>query len=373
MSLASISCPAGPLASVQPTACRGAASPSEVWELGDPTAYPEWDEWVLSKSDFNFFHTNAWAAVLKESYGYPIHYLGLGGAAPKLRGALPLMEIRSWLTGKRGVTLPFTDECAPLADSSESCDLLISHALQLARARNWKYFEWRGACPCDPPRTVGLSYFGHRIPLSNNEQEMFRRLDSATQRGVNKARKNGLAIEISTRPDALAKFYDLHGRTRQKHGQPVQPFSFFEAIDHHILSQGKGCIILAAKDNRPLAASIFFHAGKRALYKFGASDERHLSLRGNNLVMWEAMRHYGNAGYDSLDLGRTSRDNEGLRRFKAGWGSEERTIPYYRFDLRRNAFVTIQDQAHGFQNAFLRKMPIPALILLGRMLYKHAA
>lgn len=370
--VSSMPCPADSMESVQPVA-EGATGRGKPWGLGDPSAYPAWDEWVLAQPGYNFFHTSAWARVLQQSYAYPAYYLGLDNSAGRLLGAWPIMEVRSWLTGRRGVALPFTDECAPLVDGVQSFNFLLAHALQLAKTRNWKYFEWRGASQFDPPGVVALSYYGHHIPLSTHEKEMFGRLDPATQRGVNKAKKNGLTIEISTSLAALQNFYSLHSRTRKKHGQPIQPFAFFQAIHTHILSQEKGCVILVALGGRPLAACLFCHAGKRAIYKFGASDERALQFRGNNLVMWEAIRHYGNAGFDSLDLGRTSLANQGLRRFKAGWGSLERTIPYFRFDLRRNAFVTLHDQAHGFQNSFLRKMPVPVLILLGRLLYKHAA
>ena len=38
---------------------------------------------------------------------------------------LPLMEVDSWLTGRRGISLPFTDECEPLYPDAESFKNLL--------------------------------------------------------------------------------------------------------------------------------------------------------------------------------------------------------------------------------------------------------
>jgi len=78
----------------------------------NPTKYPEWDNFLLENRDFSFFHSSAWAKVLKASYGYdPIYFVSI--AAGQLCLLVPFMNIVSPLTGRRGVSLPFTDRCAP--------------------------------------------------------------------------------------------------------------------------------------------------------------------------------------------------------------------------------------------------------------------
>ena len=42
---------------------------------------------------------------------------------------------------------------------------------------------------------------------------------------------------------------------------------------------GLGFVVLASKGSRPVAASGFFHTKTKAVYKFGASDEKHQDLR----------------------------------------------------------------------------------------------
>ena len=134
-----------------------------------------------------------------------------------------------------------------------------------------------------------------------------------------------------------------------------------------------GVVVTARQQQKVIAAAIFFHFGAKAIYKYGASDETFQELRGNNLVIWEAIKWYAANGAKALHLGRTSIANESLRRFKLAWGSDEQTIEYLRYDLRKSCFVTGKDRVVGWYNTVFRALPIPLLRMIGRQLYRHAA
>ena len=108
--------------------------------------------------------------------------------------------------------------------------------------------------------------------------------------------------------------------------------SFFLNIYEHIINRGLGFIVLAQHGPRPIAAAIFFRFGRNALYKYGASDKRFQALRANNLVMWEGIQFLARNGAEKLHFGRTEQENEGLRRFKLSWNTQEETIDYFRVD-----------------------------------------
>ncbi|MCJ7675860.1 MAG: hypothetical protein MUO33_12025, partial [Sedimentisphaerales bacterium] len=63
----------------------------------------------------------------------------------------------------------------------------------------------------------------------------------------------------------------------------------------------------------------------------------------------------------------------GLRRFKIGWGAEERVLNYsgYRYNLRRDAFVAGTQEVSSAYRHIFRAMPMPLLWLCGSVLYKH--
>ena len=120
-----------------------------------------------------------------------------------------------------------------------------------------------------------------------------------------------------------------------------------------------------------IAAAIFLHFGKKAIYKYGASDPGYQSLRPNNLVMWEAIRHYAQEEYHSLCFGKTDPENLGLRRFKQGWGTQEHKIFYYKRDLKKESFVREKSHLSGLHTHIFNKTPLPILKMIGALMYRH--
>ena len=76
----------------------------------------------------------------------------------------------------------------------------------------------------------------------------------------------------------------------------LSPFRSLETFKSEVLDRGLGFIVLAKKLSTPIAAAVFFHTERNAIFKFGASDERYQQLRPNNLVMWHAIRHLAENG-----------------------------------------------------------------------------
>jgi hypothetical protein len=303
----------------------------------NPLDYPDWDNLLLKSGDSSFFHTSAWAKVIVESYGYqPIYFVRWEN--DRLSSLMPFMEIASRLTGRRGVSLPFTDYCDPFGLSKESLLEAVQAAIGYGRRSKWDYAEWRTTWDFVGGVAPSETYFTHDLDLELTESEIFSRLKESNRRNIRKAGKDGLTIRFDDSSDSLSTFYRLHCRTRKQHGLPPQPFSFFQSIRDHVFSKGLGIIVSVLLSGKVVASSIFFHFGTNAVFKYGASDTRFLSHRPNNLVMWEAIKWYRGRGARSLSLGRTEADNHGLRRFKQSWGASESALNYYRYDLGRVAF-----------------------------------
>ena len=338
----------------------------------NPLDDPQWDAAIASLPSVSFFHCAAWARVLRASYGYaPIYFTN--GEPGVLSSVLPMMEVDSWLTGRRGISLPFTDQCEPLCADAGAFAHLHRAVSEHARVRRWKYWELRGGRSLMAAAPASVSFWGHKLELQPDENGLFSRCDSSTRRAVRKAEQSGLALEFSTSLESVRAFHRLLCQTRRRHGLPPQPLHFFENIQRHILAHDQGLIVLARLNGVPVAGAVFFHFGKTAIYKFGASDESFQQFRGNNLVMWQAIAWHARRGFRSLDFGRTSLGNEGLRRFKLGWGTKEHSVDYVKFDRRSSSFVISIDESSGWHSRLFRRMPASLSQLFGAMLYKHVA
>lgn len=66
-------------------------------------------------------------------------------------------------------------------------------------------------------------------------------------------------------------------------------------------------------------------------YKFNASAPVHLSLRPNDLLIWEAIKYGQTQGYTHLDFGLSDWDQAGLVRYKRKFASEEKTISFLQY------------------------------------------
>lgn len=338
----------------------------------NPLAVPDWDDRLATQRNATFFHSTAWARVLSETYQHtPYYIVSTGGDnSPTM---LPLMESRSWLSGTRGISLPFTDECFPLQPADASPEPLLGFLTRHAHARTWKSWEIRGGELAADGRRVSLEFLGHRLAMESDPAAVFARLDSGVRRAVRKAEQSDLTVDFSTSPEAIADFYRLLQLTRRRHGLPPQPFSFFQNIQRYVLANKSGFVVSARHGGSPIAGAVFFRFGAHAIYKFGASDDRHQQLRPNNLVMWRAIERLIQLGCTTLDFGRTSLHNTGLRRFKLSWGTTERPIRYFRYGVNESKFMADTDKAHGWHNQVFRLLPPELSRRFGEFAYRHLA
>lgn len=319
----------------------------------------------------SFFHTSAWAKVLVESYGYrPVYFAvrSTGG----LSALLPVMEIHSVLTGKRGVSLPFSDYADPFAADAEQYRSLAVFAARYGREAGWKALEIRGGTNPWTESSPSYVFLGHNVDLAKSEQEILSGFRTNMKRNITKSLKGGVSVQISHSADAMEEYYRLHCITRKGHGIPPQPLRFFRKIQEHVLQKGMGFIALSLYRGRIVAGAVYFHHGKRAIYKYGASTREGKDTRANNLVMWEAIRWYQKNGYKEFCLGRTEPDNEGLKEYKSGYGSREYPIPYYKYAIADGQVVRMGsgDGMRRFQN-YYRQVPIPVSRVIGSFLYRH--
>lgn len=336
----------------------------------DPRDYHGWDRLVLSHPEFSFFHSAAWAKVLCRTYGHKPIYLRFS-QGERLTALLPLMEVRSPFTGRRSVCLPFCDFCHPLLFDTLNPEAVVSKLFELARERNWKYFELRGGTTSTAPAAPSGIFYGHKLDLRSGGESLFARLKSSARGAIRRAKRSGLKVQLSQSREAILEYYRLHVRTRKRHGLPPQPLSFFLNIHEEIIKLGMGFVAIAYSGSRAAAASVFFHFGKKAVYKFSALDESLKRFQGNNLLIWKAIQSLAQNGVEELHFGRTPLENQGLRRFKLAWGTAEETIQYFRFDTRTNDWIDGLGNIPSVLRTVCARLPLNLNRLLGAVIYPH--
>ncbi len=341
----------------------------QMWII-NPVHNPGWDVVVALHRDAGCFHTSAWAKVLRQTYKHHPFYLQFSRGR-RLAALIPLMEVRSPFTGRRGVCLPFSDACEPLIFDPEAVDLVRDRLVRFARERRWKHLEIRGGKWFQPASSSVAKFYGHTLDLRRRVRDLADCFDSSVRRAIRKAERSNVSVAVGRNRQVIDDFYRLHVQTRRRHGLPPQPASFFLNIHEHIIKPGLGFTVLAQRESCPIAAAIFFRFGKNALYKYGASDKRFQEFRANNLVMWHGIQSLLRTGVEKLRFGRTERENEGLRRFKLSWGTQEEVIDYCRIDPSGRQRLMPAPHNFGFHKRVFGRLPRMFNRLAGSIIYPH--
>ena len=285
--------------------------------------------------------------------------------------AVPLMELENPFSGKRGVSLPFSDYCDPLVDRGVPVSSVMESISEYGETAGWKTVELRCRDIVLENAAPSQEFLNHVLELRGDETDLLSRFRDSTRRNIRKAKKEGVEVRIEDSLESIRHFYRLNCLTRKEHGLPPQPFRFFENLHRHLISRGAGFVAIAYHNRSPVSAAVYLHSGRNAFYKYGASDKNHFHLRANNLVMWEAIRWYLKNGYTSFCFGRTEVENEGLNQFKAGWATDEGKIRYYMYDINSKVFLKRKSNVSGVHNSIFRHMPMPLLRYSGELLYRY--
>src|SRR5262244_2773877 len=99
-------------------------SPFSCYQL-DPIQDPRWAHLLEKHPKASVFHSVAWLRALRCTYGYEPVVFTTSPATSELKNGIVFCRVHSWLTGRRLVSLPFSDHCEPLVDRPEQLRFLI--------------------------------------------------------------------------------------------------------------------------------------------------------------------------------------------------------------------------------------------------------
>jgi CelD/BcsL family acetyltransferase involved in cellulose biosynthesis len=334
---------------------------------------PAWGAFVERMPDAMPFHHPAWASTIARAYGFDGFALALRGSSTGegdyVAGA-PVIELRSPLTRRRRwSSLPFTDTCPALTEPGDA----VRFAMAVDEHRIGEgvvEVEISGALP-GIPAVTSVQRVQHVLSLDPDPDVVARGYRSSVRRNIRSARASDLRLRrATTEVDMADVFYRLQVMTRRRLGLPPQPRRFFRAIWRGIVATGLGHLTIVEASRIPVAAAIFLRWNGTTIYKYGASDPSAWHLRPNNLLFANEIESACSAGCATFHFGRTDVDDEGLRRFKLGWGAEEKPLRSTWFGARPHAERSGPPE---FLRAVVRRSPPFVVRTVGEALYRYVA
>jgi len=342
-----------------------------------PLRDERWDGLLERHPRASVFHSRAWLEALLRTYRYePIAYTTSGPGEP-LRDALVFCRVESWLTGKRLVSLPFSDHCEPLVGQPEELEFFVQKLQEESQMERWRYIEIRpleSSSIGSSSRHASAKYALHRLDLSPDLETLFRCFHKdSIQRKIKRAKREGLTCQSGTSESILDAFYRLLTITRRHHGVPPQPKIWFQNLIECFGPTLQICVAFAGR--RPVAGMLTLRHKNTLVYKYGGSDARFNNLGSMHCLYWESIQRAKALGLETLDLGRSDTNQSGLITFKNRWGAAQSNLTYLRFSHSENPVHMFEPggttwRARAARTLFSR-VPIWVLPNVGGLLYKH--
>lgn len=338
----------------------------------DPLRDPRWGVLAQHHPRASVFHTPGWLEALERTYGYhPVAYTTTP-PGQELTNGIVLCRINSKITGRRLVSLPFSDHCEPLVHTLEDLAGLLQFLKHACTEEGWRYFEVRPRTAWEvPPAGFQPSehFSFHTVDLDPGLNQIFGRLHKeSTQRTIRRAERERLVYQEGRSPALLEAFYRLLVRTRRRHQLPPPPRAWFTNLMHCLGDQGT--IRVASKEGRPIASILTLRFKDVLVYKYGCSDERFHRLGGMHFLFWRAIQEGKQNGHREFDLGRSDSDNRGLITFKERWGASPSQLSYWRCPATRPRAAGAHWSIH-MAKKIVARAPDRLLIAAGRMFYRH--
>ena len=340
----------------------------------DPLTDPRWQELAARHPCASVFHSSGWLRALQLSYGYePVAYT-LSSPRSELANAVIFSRIRSWATGRRLVSLPFSDHCEPLVDGDVDAAEILSHVCWEAPRNGYRFVEIR---PLALGREmlhshsgfeVSKSFISHRMDLRPALDDLLRSFHKdCLQRKIRRAERERLEYKEGRSEELLRMFFDLLLKTRRKHRLPPQPIAWFRNVVNFLGDYLH--IRVALKGDCPVAAIMTMAWKDTLVYKYGCSDPEFSNLGGTPMVFWKAIQAAKASDLSCFDLGRSDADNPGLLTFKDHWGANRSTLCYWRYPATGSSSHV--DWGERVGGPLFKRMPDRILAMAGRLLYRH--
>ncbi len=339
----------------------------DVKELQDSDK-DRWDSYVRASPLSTFFHLSDWRDVWVASMGSQAHYL-LAAEGDKLVGVLPLLHVRSRLSGQFLTSLPG----GLCAESEEAAAALLTRAQELLAETGAHYLILRdGLRRWDlPGLTVSDEHCTFYIDVSEGAEKAYAGLRRSTRKYAMRGVRAGVGAVIDQ--EALNVFYPTYAEAMRERGTPTPGRGFFETAMQRF--PDTLCLLTVLHEDEVLGGGFVAPHRDILFCTWSGLPRRHFALYNSYLLYWGAIYHAANQGMARLDMGRCRRGT-GAYEFKAAWGGAEQPLYQHTYlnGSRRPPQVgagLYQDPKYRVFSGVWQRLPLWATEALGPQLRKR--
>lgn len=268
------------------------------------------------------FHRPAWLQAVERGTGQRACGL-LAERGGVIAGWLPLTDVHSPIFGRALVSSGFAVDGGVVAKDRETAQRLCRAAEELALRRSCPTIELRGGPAPADWRVRSESHCGFVTDLAASDEAQLLTIPRKQRAEVRKGLDADLTVEVGADEADRAAHYAVYAESVRNLGTPVFPKSLFDAV----LDTLDADILTVRHRGTPLSSVLsLYHAGAVLPY-WGGGTHAARTLRANDRMYFELMRHARRRGCIRFDFGR-SKTGSGAYYFKRNWGFEPEPLSY---------------------------------------------
>lgn len=296
-------------------------------DLADPIDRARIGAYVHEHRDGTPFHLPAWSAAVAKGCGQVAHYLVAERDVRGIVGVMPLTELHSPLFGRVLASAGFAVGGGILADKPEAVRLLAEASWRLAERLSCASMEVRGGPLPGPEWTVDdTHYLGFERPLAADDEAELLAIPRKQRAEVRKSLENDISISVGQAAPDIAAHYAVYAESVRNLGTPVFPAQLFREV---LAEFGPAADVLVVRHAGEAVAGVLSLYWRGTVYPYwGGGTAAARTLRANDRMYFELMRHARERGCTRFDFGR-SKVGTGAAAFKKNWGFEPRPLTYY--------------------------------------------
>ncbi len=344
-----------------------------------PMEAQSWDGFVESHPEGRFCHLWGFRQVLERTYGYRCVYLNIYAGEQRI-GIFPSIAVTRG--SPRLISQPFNEYGGPLsrALSTDQYHQLSQLLFQAAQEENCRSVEIRGGIGCEAANEavgwIKIPLHSYAILRLEEEQQLWRNsLTNEARKGVNRARKAALVVEIRRGTSAVQDpFFKLYLVSMKRLGVPPHSAQFFSELARTLGDRLVGAWVMS--QGEPAAVLLGSIVGQRIQVWITASAPKFWSMRPNDLAHWELIRWACGEGLRIFDFG--SARYSGQIQFKKKWGVSLHEYCYYLIGPRNSdstlKIQTVESSSRtmaALASLWRRFVPLPLTAVLGPPIRKY--
>ena len=314
-----------------------------------------WDAYVAACPTASLYHLWAWHGVNLEEFGHRT-YAFAAFENSRIVGVYPVTQLRTWLFGRLGCSMPFVNYGGPASDSPEVDAALLAEGERMAIRDRLKSLEVRSI------RLLpgGYPSSSHKVSLTvdvpADPDVMWKAFDTAHRKGIRKATKVGFESKQGGR-ELLRDFYAVLEESWHALGTPFYDFRYFERL-FDVLGDRLSITAVYLGDEVAAAAmhGVFGETGE-GLW-LGTREKFRRDYVGY-VLYWEILRRASLAGVRVFHLGRSTADS-GAEAFKKKWNAYPKPLFWYYCGLQGRPMPALNVNNPKYRRAIelWRRLPL---------------